>query len=104
MSVVINTNLSNKTKNISVITLVAFLLAFFLHCQHLSQPLAEQSSVSDYQDCHLCQQGVDSPPKPLHLTLIVSERFTQVIRNFIDLIYVNKLYASPQLRAPPFSW
>jgi len=104
MGVVINTNINNKTKNISVITLVVFLLAFFLHSQHLNKPLAEQNTVSDYQDCHLCQQGVDSPPKPLYLILIVNERFTQVIRNFIDLIHVNKLYASPQLRAPPFFW
>jgi hypothetical protein len=108
MSIVLNKHLSQKVdskqvKNISVITLLAFLLAFFLHSQHISKPQLEQNTAGDYQDCHMCQQSADSAPKPLRLTAIIRESLALVICHFIARVDINQLYVIPQLRAPPFS-
>jgi len=94
--------LRQRTKNISVITLMAFLLAIFLHSQHISKPHSEQNSIAEYQDCHICQQGIDSPPKFSRLTVIIRENFSLIITKFITIIDSKHAYASPQLRAPPF--
>lgn len=102
MSDIIGRQLSQKSKHISVITLMAFLLAFFLHSQHISQPQAESNNAADYQDCHLCQQGVDSPPKAIRLSAVFREGFPLVIAYFSISIDVTQAYVIPQLRAPPF--
>ena len=102
MKAIINKSLNQKVKSISVITLLAFLLAFFHHSQHISKPHTEQSSVGDYQDCHLCQQGVDSAPKPLSLTAVVKGTFSRVNLLFITYIGIKQAFITPHLRAPPF--
>lgn len=103
----INRHTNQKSKSISVTTLVFFLLAFFIHVQHIgqsqSQSHKEQSTIGDYQDCHLCQQGVDSPPKLPQLSTIFRENFALVIFNVIAVFYTKNAYVNPQLRAPPTS-
>ncbi len=100
-----NDYLSKKAKSINVITLLAFLLAFFLHSQHISKPPIEPDiggDYQDYQDCHLCQQGVDSAAKPPRLIVIIRESLALVILHFIASIDIKQAYVIPQLRAPPF--
>lgn len=101
MSYLINRPLSQKVKSISVITLLFFLLAFFHHSQHINKVHTEQSTVGDYQDCHICQQGVDSAPKPLRLTVTFRESFALVNLLFIVYVDIKEAYITPQLRAPP---
>jgi len=81
---------------------MAFLLAFFLHSQHISKPQSEQGAVDEYQDCHICQQGVDSPPKPVRLTPVARDSFSVEIFRYIVSIDTTSAYVIPQLRAPPF--
>ena len=102
MSIVINSHLNQKTKIISVITLVAFLLAFFLHSQHVTNDHIEQNVIVDYQDCHICQQGIDSPPKAIQLTTSIRSSLALIILQFVESVNYTIAYALPQLRAPPF--
>ena len=79
MNDTLHKEISQQNKHISVITLMAFLLAFFLHVQHIDQPQKNQNAVGDYQDCHLCQQNLDSSTKVLNLTTVVSESFVLIL-------------------------
>lgn len=102
MNKVINSHLNNKAKSINAITLLAFLLAFFLHSQHIASDNIEHGSVADYQNCHICQQGIDSPPESIQLIESTGNYFLLHTPYFFE--YVNSIssYALPQLRAPPF--
>jgi len=102
MSTVINRPLSQKVKNISLITLLAFLLSFFLHSQHISKTQTEQNTIDGYQDCHICQQGMDSAPKAPRLTVIIKESFALLKQLSVVSIDIKPAYIIPQLRAPPF--
>ena len=104
MANIIDKYLTKTTKSITVITLLAFLSAFFLHSQHLTLPQIEQSTLVDSQDCNFCQQGVDSAPKSLAFTAIIKGSFTRLISYFVALVDSVKTHFSPPPRAPPRSF
>jgi hypothetical protein len=97
-----NSHLNQKNRNISVITLVLFLLAFFLHSHHIINVHVEQNALIDYQDCHICQQGIDSPPAVIQFVAASSVPYVLVILPLVQKTKKITSYTLPQLRAPPF--
>lgn len=85
----------------SFLTLVLFLVTFFAHSEHYAQVDFETFSTFELHDCHLCQQGIDSPPAAirLHPVLPVTYYSDEVCTS--SIILVTPTYLSPQLRAPP---
>lgn len=81
--------------------LLLFCATFIAHSEHYTQVEFELYSTFEQHDCHLCQQGIDSPPKPLRL-IPVSTGITNIDKiKIIDEMLVVATYISPQLRAPP---
>ncbi len=85
--------------SISVLTLMAFLFALFVHAKHSTQ----QILVLEKQDCYVCQQNIDTPPK----VTIVLPMNTAMVELAIRYVTANVItftsYQIPQLRAPPIS-
>ncbi len=82
---------------ISFLTLLAFFVAFFSHSEHLTQ----YNTNVEQQDCHICQQGVDTPPKAIKQSEIFLFAFDVVITSGFSELSVKPYYGMPQLRAPP---
>jgi len=84
-----------------VLTLLVFFASFFSHSEHFTQIEFEALTTFEQHDCHLCQQGVDSPPAPLELKPAKENVFCIISTNPVSVILASANYVSPQLRAPP---
>ncbi|WP_019027228.1 hypothetical protein [Colwellia piezophila] len=87
----------------SILTLLLFCAAFFAHSEHYSQAELEVVSTFEQHDCHLCQQGIDSPPSPIGLYLVSTSIIHLKKIRIIDIAIAATAYVSPLLRAPPIS-
>ncbi|NQZ25868.1 MAG: hypothetical protein HRT55_06080 [Colwellia sp.] len=87
----------------SVLTLLLFCATFFAHSEHYTQVEFDAFSNFEQHDCHLCQQGIDSPPNSIGLYL-VSTGIASIIKvRIIRVVLATSAYVTPQLRAPPNS-
>ncbi|KGJ91274.1 hypothetical protein [Colwellia psychrerythraea] len=91
----------NRQIRQSVLTLLLFCATFFAHSEHYTQVEFEVFSTFEQHDCHLCQQGIDTPPNSIGL-YPVSVGMANIDKvQIVDLALVSPAYISPQLRAPP---
>lgn len=86
----------------SVLTLLLFCATFFAHSEHYSQVEFDAFANFEQHDCHLCQQGIDSPPNSIGLYL-VSMGLASVNKVRIIRVVLTSAYVTPPLRAPPSS-
>ena len=87
---------SKKLKTISLIALMAFLVTFFAHAEHI---VKQQQDSGEH--CHFCQQNIDSPSELPKLRVITSAIYILVISD-ITVLHINApSYLQPPLRAPP---
>jgi hypothetical protein len=85
----------------SILILLIFCATFFAHSKHVIKVELGQLPTFELHDCHLCQQGLDSPP-----VSIVLQPLTPLISNneathTINDPFISVAYVSPMLRAPP---
>jgi hypothetical protein len=85
----------------SVLMLLVFFAAFFAHSQHVAQVNFDALSTFEQHDCHLCQQGIDSPPAPLALKSAKETIFFIADSLYVTTAFVKANYVYPLLRAPP---
>ncbi len=97
----IGITLGSRQIHQSILALLIISIFFFSHSEHFTQVEFDASSTFDKHDCHVCQQGIDSPPASLEvkqarerLLFIISAYRISAILTFPDYIY-------PLLRAPP---
>lgn len=87
----------------SVFTLLVFFASFFAHSEHFAEVEFDALSAFELHDCHLCQQGIDSPPAPLVLTPAKDHIFCLNNSHHISVMLASADYVYPPLRAPPTS-
>lgn len=85
----------------SVFTLLVFFASFFSHSEHFTQVEFEALTTFEQHDCHLCQQGIDSPPAPLELKPAKEHVFCIANTHHVSVILAPTHYIYPLLRAPP---
>lgn len=80
-----------------MVFVLLFLTSTFVHANHLT----EHSINNEQQECHICHQGLDTPPElaPIQLNYAVSYylKLQKIINVHFDVSY----FMQPQLRAPP---
>ncbi|GAW94487.1 MULTISPECIES: hypothetical protein [Colwellia] len=86
-----------------VITLLLFCATFFSHSEHFTQVDFDAFANVASHDCHLCQQGLDSPPSSIRLYPVATSiaRLNNV--RIISVVLAAPAYINPPLRAPPSS-
>ncbi|WP_057832688.1 hypothetical protein [Colwellia sp. TT2012] len=86
-----------------VITLLLFCATFFAHSEHFTQVDFDAFLNIASHDCHLCQQGIDSPPSSIRLYPVVTSiaRLNKI--RIISVVLAALAYIIPPLRAPPSS-
>jgi len=87
----------------SALTLLVFFVTFFAHSEHFAQAELDKYSAFELHDCHLCQQGLDSPPAPIQLKPVKNIVFSNDTLLLSSVILVTVSYVYPLLRAPPVS-
>jgi hypothetical protein len=84
-----------------VFTLLVFFASFFSHSEHYAQLEFDVLSTFELHDCHLCQQGLDSPLTRLILKPVKFNSFHLLDTHPIRMVISSANYVYPQLRAPP---
>ena len=87
----------------SVLTLLLFCATFFAHSEHFTQVEFDAFASFEQHDCHLCQQGIDSPPKSIGIYLVSTGRSSINQVRIIRIVFASPAYVTPPLRAPPSS-
>jgi hypothetical protein len=85
----------------SILTLLLFCATFFVHSEHYVQVESDVLSSFEKHDCHLCQQGIDSPPRALALNP-ASNGIVNISKvDIINTAFISATHVYPPLRAPP---
>ncbi|PKG85319.1 hypothetical protein CXF85_06930 [Colwellia sp. 75C3] len=85
----------------SFLTLLLFCATLFVHSEHYAQVELDGISNFELHDCHLCQQGIDSPPRALAL-YPASAGIVNISKvDIINAVFISATYVYPPLRAPP---
>lgn len=94
-------NLGKRQLRQCILTLFVFCSAFFAHSEHYTQVELDNLLTFDQHDCHLCQQGIDSPPGELKLSPQTRSTFNHNKPSALNRVFIIEYYFSPPLRAPP---
>ncbi|MCW8831869.1 MAG: hypothetical protein OQK09_00930 [Colwellia sp.] len=90
-----------KQPTMSALALMAFVLLFLtstlVHAEHLT----EQSINVEQQECHICHQGIDTPPELPKLQEHAIARYYFNVQDTITADVKCCLFVQPQHRAPP---
>lgn len=85
----------------SVLTLLLFCAALFVHSEHYAQVESDGLANIELHDCHLCQQGIDSPPRSLALYPVSIAIINISNVAIINAVFISATHVYPPLRAPP---
>jgi hypothetical protein len=85
----------------SVLTLLLFCATFFAHSEHYTQVEFDGLSNFELHDCHLCQQGIDSPPRALAIYPVSTGRVNVSEVDITNAVFISATHVYPPLRAPP---
>lgn len=85
----------------SILTLLLFCVTLFVHSEHYAQVEFDLLSNFEVHDCHLCQQGIDSPPSSIKLYPVSTSTINIGKVKISNVMLISSAYVSPQLRAPP---
>ena len=80
-----------------MVFLLLFLTSVIAHAEHL----VFQEITVEQQDCHICNQGIDSPPELPKIKAVAVTRFDFVTSTeFTQKLLLND-FIQPPSRAPP---
>ena len=80
-----------------MVFLLLFLTSVIAHAEHL----VFQDITVEQQDCHLCNQGIDSPPELPQIQAVAVPRFDLVTSQKLTKISPLNDFIQPPSRAPP---
>lgn len=81
-----------------MVFLLLFLTSVLAHAEHL----ALQETAVEQQDCHICNQGIDTPPELPQIQAISVSRYNLVTWKAVTTKFTLSYYVIPPSRAPPF--
>lgn len=84
------------------IALMVFVLLFLTSALAHADHLVAQAITVEQQDCHICNQGIDTPPELTQVQAIVVSGYKHVISKATTAEFTFSYFVQPPLRAPPF--
>ncbi len=84
------------------IALMVFVLLFLTSALAHADHLAGQAIMVEQQDCHICNQGLDTPPELTQIQAIVITGYKVLISKKTTTKFAFSYFFQPPLRAPPF--
>lgn len=85
----------------NAIALMVFLLLFLVSTLAHAEHLVSQATAIEQQDCHICNQGIDTPPKLLQVHANINTRYNLVTQAISTTDFSLSNFVKPRLRAPP---
>lgn len=82
-----------------MVFLFVFLTSTLAHADHL----VDQQSTLEKQACHICNQGVDTPPELPQVQASIVTRYYSLNSQLTTTEFVISGYVQPLLRAPPIA-
>jgi len=93
---------TNNLTTMKAIALMVFLLLFLISTLAHADHLVAQATAIEQQDCHICNQGIDTPPELPKVQAIAVSRYNLVISKIATAEFVLSNFVKPPSRAPPF--
>jgi len=93
---------TNNLTTMKAIALMVFLLLFLVSTLAHADHLASQVTAIDQQDCHICNQGIDTPPELPQVYAIIVTRYNLVTEAIATTDFSLNYFVKPPSRAPPF--
>ena len=92
---------ANTSKNMNALALMTFVLLFFFSSLVHASHLFEQSINVEQQECHICHQGVDTPPEQPQVQVVAVTSYQLKPQKILTVEFKVNGFVQPQLRAPP---
>lgn len=92
---------SDKKITMNAFALVVFLLLFLTSSLVHADHIATYSTNAEQQECYICHQGLDNPPKVAQINLPFVTGYGQHVCDAIQVNFKLNFFVLPQLRAPP---
>lgn len=92
---------TNNLTTMKAIALMVFLLLFLSSTLAHAEHLASTAIAIEQQDCHICNQGIDTPPKLLQVHANITTRYNLVTQAIFTTDFSLSNFVKPPLRAPP---
>ncbi|MFT7005830.1 MAG: hypothetical protein ACJAXJ_000331 [Colwellia sp.] len=96
----------NTTTNLTTmkaIALMVFVLIFLTSVLAHADHLADQGTAAEQQDCHICNQGIHTPPELPKIQAIVVTRYNLFTAKVTAAEFTSSQFIQPLLRAPPLN-
>jgi hypothetical protein len=93
---------TNNLTTMKAIALMVFLLLFFISTLVHADHLAAEAIAIEQQDCHICNQGIDTPAELPQIDVVVVTRYNLVTQAISTTDFSLNSFVQPPLRAPPF--
>lgn len=94
----------SKTNNLTTmkaVALMVFLLLFLASLLAHADHLVTQNTVTEQQDCQLCNQGIDTPPIFPQVIATFVTRYNNFTTKIFTVEFTLSQFVQPLLRAPP---
>jgi len=85
----------------SFFTLLLFCATLFFHSEHYVDVAPDTITSFELHDCHLCQQGIDTPPNTTGLSPVLLSIANISKTCITDVLFTAPDHIYPPLRAPP---
>jgi len=85
----------------SFFTLLLFCATLFFHSEHYVEIAPDIITSFELHDCHLCQQGIDTPPNTTRLSPAPSSIAKISKPRITGVLFTAPAHIYPPLRAPP---
>jgi len=92
----------NNLTTMKAVALMVFLLLFLTSVLAHADHLVIQETTVEQQDCHICNQGIDTPPELPPIQALAVSRHTQVISQLTTTKFTLNNFVQPPSRGPPF--
>jgi hypothetical protein len=95
-------NTTNNVTTMNAIALMAFVLMFLTSVLAYADHFVAQGTTTEQQNCHMCNQEVDTPPESPKIQAIVVTRYNFFTAKVTTAEFTLSQFVKPLLRAPPF--
>ncbi len=92
----------NNLTTMKAIALMVFLLLFLTSVLAHADHLVFQETTVEQQDCHICNQGIDTPPELPKIQAIAVNRYTLITSQLTTTKFTVNYFVLPPSRGPPF--
>lgn len=98
----ISKSTTNNLTTMKAIALMVFLLLFLISTLAHAEHLVSQVTAIEQQDCHICNQGIDTPTELTQVQATIVTRYNLVNQVIYTADFSLSNFVKPPLRAPPY--